>query len=102
MTCFNFKVTGNGNATPKGMKFPGAYQKNDPGLHFDVDSKGSYPTLGQSAYKSAYDVKLEPKEHTIVSPTGQGEGADAAYFERQNAALKGLGAMISYIVSLGG
>jgi hypothetical protein len=102
MTCFNFKVTGDGKATPKGVKFPGAYNKNDAGLHFDVDSHDTYPTLGPRVYKSTYDVKLEPKERTIISPTGEGEEADAAYYGRQAEELKRLGALISYIVSIGG
>jgi len=102
MTCFNFKVTDGGNATPKGVKFPGAYQKNDPGLHFDINSHDPYPTLGPPVYKSKYDVKLEPKERTVISPTGKGEKADDAYYEQQYEALKKLEALISYFVSMGG
>lgn len=102
MTCFNFKITGDGNATPEGVKFPGGYHTTDPGLHFDVDSTDPYPTVGPPVYQSMYEVNLEPKEHTIISPTGQGEEADAAYFEKQDGALKKLETLISYIVSLGG
>ena len=102
MTCFNFKVTGNGTATPEGVKFPGGYHKTDPGLHFDVNSTGPYPTVGPPVYKSMYDVQLEPKAPTIISPTGQGDAADAAYFERQDEALKQLETLISYIVAMGG
>jgi len=102
MTCFNFKVTGTGNATPKGVKFPGAYNKADPGLHFDVNSTDPYPPVGPPVYQSTYDVTLEPKEHTIISPTGQGEAADTAYFERQDGARKQLETFISYIVARGG
>ena len=102
MTCFNFNITGNGNAAPQGVKFPGAYRMNDPGLHFDIKSNGPYPTLGPQIYKSTHDVILEPKERIIVSPTDKGEEADAAYYEQQDGALKQLGALISYIVSIGG
>jgi hypothetical protein len=102
MTCFNIKVTGGGNAAPKGVTFPGAYRKTDAGLRWDVNSTEPYPTLGPSLHQSAYDVKLAPKELTIVSPTGQGEAADQAYYERQDGARKGLETFISFIIARGG
>jgi hypothetical protein len=101
MTCFNFKITGSGTATPKGVKFPGAYKRDDTGLHFDINSTEPYPTLGPALYKSMYDVRLEPREHVVISPTGKGEEADAAYYERQDGALKQLGALIARLVSIG-
>ena len=102
MTCFNVKVTGSGNATPQGVSFPGAYRKTDAGLRWDVNSTEPYPTLGPSLHKSAYDVKLEPKQRTIISPTGEGEAADQAYFERQDGARKGMESFIALIVARGG
>jgi hypothetical protein len=102
MTCFNIKVTGNGNATPKGVTFPGAYHKDDLGLHWDINSTDPYPTVGPPLYKSSYNVALQPKEPTMISPTGQGEAADTAYFAKRDAALSQLEALIAYIVSIGG
>lgn len=32
--CFNVQITGEGNATPEGVKFPGGYPKNDAGVGF--------------------------------------------------------------------
>jgi hypothetical protein len=102
MTCFNFKVTGKGDATPSGVKFPGAYHADDAGLHFDIQSNKTYPALGPAVYKSKYDVELEPKEHVVISPTGKGEEADAAYYQTQNRVLQQQGALTSYFDSIGG
>jgi cellulase len=30
--CFNVEVIGSGTATPSGVKFPGGYKKNEPGV----------------------------------------------------------------------
>lgn len=103
MTCFNFKVTGNGTAAPKGAKFPGAYSASEPGLHFDVKSNAtSFPPVGPAVYRSKYDVILEPKEHVVVSPTGQGNASDATYYQNQYNALQQQGAITSYFDSIGG
>jgi hypothetical protein len=32
--CFNIEITGDGTATPPGVKFPGGYPKGDPGVGF--------------------------------------------------------------------
>ena len=101
MTCFNFKITGDGTATPKGVKFPGGYKINEPGLHWDVNSTAAYPPVGPAVYKSAYDVRLEPKPQTVISPTGNGADADATYYGWQNTALKNLGVLIANLVAMG-
>ncbi|CAI4213621.1 unnamed protein product [Parascedosporium putredinis] len=88
MTCFNFEVLGDGNSQPAGMPFPGAYEKDAPGLWFDLTSDASYPPAGPPLYKSEYTVELEPNEFVILSPTNQGAEADAAYHEAQGRVLK--------------
>lgn len=102
LTCFNFKITGDGEATPKGEKFPGAYKVNEPGFHFDLKSNETYPTVGPALYKSGYSIDLEPKERVVISPTGQGEEADTAYYNAQYNVLAQQGAMTSYFDSIGG
>jgi hypothetical protein len=103
MTCFNFKVTGDGNATPKGTKFPGAYHLDEPGFHYDVaNSHEAYPTVGPTLYKSQFNANLEPKEHVVISPTGQGKEADDAYYNAQYKVLAQQGAVVAYFDSIGG
>jgi len=106
MGCFNFKVTGNGDATPKGVKFPGAYRADEPGMRFDVRNQSSdgksYTPLGPTVYNSRFSVNLPPKELTVVSPTGKGAEADAAYFQTQSTFLERQGAITSYFDSIGG
>jgi lytic cellulose monooxygenase (C1-hydroxylating) len=34
--CFNVEISGNGNATPDGVTFPGAYKRDDPGVKFNL------------------------------------------------------------------
>ncbi|KAK5662223.1 hypothetical protein OQA88_8128 [Cercophora sp. LCS_1] len=102
LTCFNFKVVGDGKATPKGAKFPGAYKVDEPGFHFDLKSKEPYPPVGLPLYKSQVQVNLEPKKQVVVSPTGQGEAADKTYYETQYKVLEQQGGMTSYFDSIGG
>lgn len=102
LTCFNLKVTGDGKATPKGAKFPGAYDMAAPGLNFNLTSGRPYPPVGPALYKSEYDVELEPKERVVISPTDEGEEADAAYYERQYNVLLQQGEMVAYFDSIGG
>lgn len=102
LTCFHFKVTGDGKATPDGAKFPGAYNMSEPGLNFDIYSDEPYPMAGPAVYKSEYTVELEPKEQVVISPTGQGEEEDAAYYEAQYKVLLAQGEMTSYFDSIGG
>ena len=100
--CYNFKVTGDGDSTPPGVKFPGAYDTAAPGLNWDLNSTEPYPTVGPDLYVSEYEVELEPKEKVIISPTGEGEEADAAYYDQQYELLKVLGDLVSYFDSIGG
>jgi hypothetical protein len=102
MTCFNFKVTGNGTATPKGMPFPGAYDPSSPGLHYNLKSNLTYPTNGPALYKSSYNLTLPPKDMTIVSPTGRGRDADNTYYQTQNRVLVIQSKNSAYFDSIGG
>lgn len=40
--CFNIEITGNGTAKPHGVKFPGGYPKNDPGVNFILGNQARY------------------------------------------------------------
>ena len=101
--CFNFKITGDGTATPKGVKFPGAYTAKDPAFKFNVNQTTiPFPPLGPSLYTSAKNVTLAPKEKVVLSPTGNGDAADKAYYTKQYQALAAQGATTSYYDSIGG
>jgi hypothetical protein len=102
MTCFNFKVTGDGSATPKGVKFPGAYDPDSPGLHYDLKSNLSYPTNGPAVYESSYTVSLTPRDLVVISPTGNGTEADNTYYTTQNIALALQAQNSAYFDSIGG
>jgi cellulase len=38
--CFNLDIQGSGTAEPKGVKFPGAYKRTDPGVKFNLYAGG--------------------------------------------------------------
>jgi lytic cellulose monooxygenase (C1-hydroxylating) len=40
--CYNVEISGNGNAEPEGVKFPGAYKRNDPGVAFALRNKAKW------------------------------------------------------------
>jgi hypothetical protein len=40
--CFNIEISGSGMATPPGVKFPGGYPKNDPGVGFILGNQARY------------------------------------------------------------
>ena len=40
--CFNVKITGDGTATPPGVKFPGGYKREDPGVKFSLLNKAAW------------------------------------------------------------
>jgi hypothetical protein len=44
--CFNIDVTGNGNAVPKGVRFPGGYKQADPGVSFQLYDQKKFPWTG--------------------------------------------------------
>jgi hypothetical protein len=108
MTCFNFNITGGGNATPKGVKFPGAYAAADPGFHVDIydgNWTAPYPAVGGPVYKStvaSLPASGPPKSRIVVSPTGQGEEADAVYYKWQNAAIRRQMAIDASLDAIGG
>lgn len=66
--CINFKITGNGNARPSGVKFPGAYKRTDPGILVNIYNgisnyiipgpapyiEGSNPSPSSAEEKSTY------------------------------------------------
>jgi hypothetical protein len=37
--CFNLEISGAGNAAPRGVKFPGGYKKNEPGVVFRLSGR---------------------------------------------------------------
>jgi hypothetical protein len=40
--CFNLKVLGDGIATPDGVKFPGGYKREDPGIKFSLRNRAAF------------------------------------------------------------
>ncbi|KAK1751082.1 glycosyl hydrolase family 61-domain-containing protein [Echria macrotheca] len=110
MTCFNFRVTGGGDAEPSGVKFPGGYRADEKGMRFNVrNTTGGvvvpgekYTPLGPAVYTSKYGVDLAEKPVTVVSPTGGGAEADKSYWDAQQAFLETQGKIVSYFDSMGG
>ncbi|KAI0117006.1 glycoside hydrolase family 61 protein [Daldinia grandis] len=53
MTCYQITVTGGGSANPAGVKFPGAYSANDPGIKVDIWGNGftEYKIPGPAVYQ---------------------------------------------------
>ncbi|KAF3036317.1 Esterase/lipase/thioesterase [Didymella heteroderae] len=51
VTCYQLTVTGDGTATPAGVKFPEAYSKTGPGLGFSIhQDMTEYPAPGPALY----------------------------------------------------
>jgi cellulase len=40
--CFNVKILGDGTVSPEGVKFPGAYKREDSGLTFNLRKKENF------------------------------------------------------------
>jgi len=62
--CFNIEISGNGTSSPSGVKFPGGYSKNDPGVTFILGNQGkyaSYTVPGPAVYKGKYDLPAGSK-----------------------------------------
>lgn len=38
--CFNVEIKSDGTATPDGVRFPGGYKRDDPGVDFNLYTKG--------------------------------------------------------------
>jgi len=69
--CFNIEITGNGNAVPEGVTFPGAYKTGDPGLTFAPYFKHEDPVQNATAYNSRYVPPGPPKYNgKYDAPTG--------------------------------
>ena len=93
--CFNIQITGSGTSTPRGVKFPGGYAKNDPGVTFILGktarypsyvsapalslaaTKYSQPTPGPPTYKGQYNAPIGTK----VVPTTEQLGTFPSPFE---------------------
>ncbi|EHL03569.1 putative endo-beta-1,4-glucanase D [Glarea lozoyensis 74030] len=51
MTCYQVTVTGTGTANPAGVKFPGAYKANDPGIQINIyNNLQSYTIPGPAVW----------------------------------------------------
>lgn len=75
VTCYQLTVTGDGTATPAGVKFPEAYSKTGEGLGFSIHAPLSeYPAPGPALY--ARGTKVDPQLLTfgeiagVPKPTG--------------------------------
>ncbi|KAJ4321697.1 hypothetical protein N0V94_002789 [Neodidymelliopsis sp. IMI 364377] len=69
VTCYQLTVTGDGTATPTGVKFPEAYSKDGPGLGFSIHADLSeYPAPGPALY--ARGTKSDPQLLTFGEISG--------------------------------
>lgn len=76
-SCTNLKITGNGNARPEGVKFPGAYKNTDKGIYVNIYSnfKGEdYVIPGPPVYKAGGDSGNSP----APSPSKTSSSSDSA------------------------
>ena len=48
--CFNIEISGDGTAVPSGVKFPGGYSKNDPGVGFILGGTAQYTSYVRVQY----------------------------------------------------
>jgi hypothetical protein len=104
-SCYSVNVTGSGSATPANrVTFPGAYQKNDPGLNFDIFAGAKeYPIPGPKVYQpTGIAPKLNPNPVRWMSPTGDGEGKDADYMKSREAELKQWEKVTDFFQAIGG
>jgi len=94
--CFNVEISGTGTATPTGVKFPGAYPKNDPGVHFILGTASQYatyvcflispppywslniykPVPGPPVYSGKYDSPTGPAPNVTEAQKGNTFPAD--------------------------
>ncbi|KAF1924513.1 carbohydrate-binding module family 1 protein [Didymella exigua CBS 183.55] len=69
VTCYQVTVTGDGTATPAGVKFPEAYSKTGSGLGFSIHQDMSeYPAPGPALY--ARGTKVDPQLLTFGEISG--------------------------------
>jgi len=72
--CFNVEISGNGNATPEGVTFPGAYKRNDPGVKFSLratqSAKDNYVIPGPPTYVGKYEAPIGERPVVRAEDTG--------------------------------
>jgi hypothetical protein len=75
--CFNVEISGDGTATPAGVKFPGGYTSSDPYLRFPLyDASGKennwegYKVPGPPKYAGKYEAPTGPAP--VVSEKDRG------------------------------
>jgi lytic cellulose monooxygenase (C1-hydroxylating) len=104
VSCYNVNITGGGDATPSNtVKFPGAYNGKEPGLHFDLFvNNRNYPIPGPPVYKSSGPApKITPNPIKVISITGD-PTEDKQYLAKQATLLKQQAQMTDYFQSIGG
>jgi hypothetical protein len=86
--CLNVEVVGSGTATPNGVKFPGGYGWNDPGILDNIYyTVNRYIPPGPPVYKSERKAPEGPAPS--IKETGELSGAlGAAYKAEKEAADK--------------
>jgi len=72
--CFNVQISGNGNATPQGVTFPGGYKRDDPGVKFSLratqEAKDNYVIPGPPTYVGKYDPPFGARPVVTAKDTG--------------------------------
>jgi len=72
--CFNVEISGNGNATPEGVTFPGGYKRDDPGVKFNLrssqEAKDGYVIPGPPVYVGKHDPPVGPQPVVLAKDTG--------------------------------
>ncbi|KAF9690818.1 hypothetical protein EKO04_011017 [Ascochyta lentis] len=85
VTCYQLTVTGDGTATPTGVKFPEAYSKTGPGLGFSIYAPLSeYPAPGPALY--ARGTKVDPQLLTFGEISGVPKATGGASAPASSAA----------------
>ncbi|KAF2405581.1 hypothetical protein EJ06DRAFT_526096 [Trichodelitschia bisporula] len=79
--CFNVEILGNGNVEPAGVKFPGGYKRDEPGVKFNLYKSekdwDGYIIPGPPKYAGKYEAptgeppKVEPKDTGLFPPAFQ-------------------------------
>jgi cellulase len=73
--CFNVEISGNGNAVPEGVTFPGGYKRNDSGVKFNLRTatqpdRDNYVIPGPPKYVGKYDPPVGEKPVVSAQDTG--------------------------------
>jgi lytic cellulose monooxygenase (C1-hydroxylating) len=104
-SCYYIEVMGNGTATPPGVKFPGAYTGQEPGLHFNIFAGNKeYPIPGPRVYKpSGLAPKLQQNVLKYISPTGTNNTKlDAEYLSNGAQEYKQWEQITDFFQAIGG